>query len=262
MSPKPTRSLVIGAVLFIALAAGIAIAAMAVYKDSTRSAGNRSQTPGVSERRSDSPSGREMPVAACGLPLRPPTSSVAMERVRKHAQDLADRRIYDQALEYFRTVATEDSGFPGINLDTSLTLLQLKRPADAKKAVDAQLAMSDCLSKLPAEDLDRYCKSEGFVTTEKCNQTLQTISQRAHYQAALVQIQFAHAAGTEAAASIGQQIPQLAPRHLKAPRSLAEGTDASTEPPPAPTRNSRTKDLANGSGTDSDLGAYSKDPTH
>jgi hypothetical protein len=258
MSPKPTRSMVIGAVLFIALAAGISIAAMAVYKDSTRSAGNRSQASIGSGRRS----GSEMPVAACGLPARPPTSTVALERIQKHAQDLADRRIYDQALEYFRTVATEDSGFPGINLDTSLALLQLDRPDDAKKAVDAQLAMSECLSRLPADDLDHYCKSEGFSTTERCDQTLQSILQRAHHQAALVQIQLAHTARTEAAANTAEQLPQLSQQHLKVPRPAAEDADGGNEPPPAAARTSRTKELANGSGTDSDLGAYSKEPTH
>jgi hypothetical protein len=262
MSPTSKRPLIVILAGIAGLAACLSIAAMTFYKPAAKAAVSSLRNPGSP----DASSGQLRtlsPTSGCGVSAKSSMPIEALERIEAHATELASHRIFDQAVEYFHTVAASDPGFPGVNLEMSLSLLQLKRPDDAKRAVDTQLALSECIAKLSPDDLERYCKAEGLNTTAKCSQTLQSVWQRAHYQAALVQIQYGHAVDTDPSASnLAAKIASSSP-HSKTSRPARERPDGLVaEPTTVITAGSRSKEMANGRGTDSDLGAYSKDPTH
>jgi hypothetical protein len=254
MSPVTRRPLLVILAGIAGLAACVSIAAMTFYKPAAKAASISLRTAGKPDINSG-PRGLS-PTSGCGVLAKSSMPIEALERIEAHAAELAGHRIFDQALEYFNTVAASNPGFPGVNLGISLSLLQLKRPDDAKRAVDTQLALSECLAKLSPDDLEQYCKAEGLETTAKCSQTLQSVWQRAHYQSALVQIQFGHAVDSEPSA------PNLAARVAPTSPHPKRSDGLVAEPTTVVTPGSRSKEMANGRGTDSDLGAYSKDPTN
>jgi hypothetical protein len=267
MSETPKRPLVVIIASILGVAVCISIAAITVYtmvyKPSAKAAVSPLRTAGTPDISSSQQPRGLSPASACGFSANSSMPIAALNRIEAHATELAGHRIFDQALEYFHTVAASDPGFPGVNLEISLALLQLKRADDAKRAVDSQLAISECLAKLSPDDLERYCKAEGLATTERCNQTLLSVWQRAHYQAALVQIQYGHAVDTDPTATgVAGKIASTAP-HPRIARTAGERADGRVaDPTTVVTAGSRSKEMANGRGTDSDLGAYSKDPTH
>ncbi len=196
-----------------------------------------------------------------------------------------------------RSVARLDPGYPGINLDQSDALLQLKRPEDAREAVDAQLGISECLAKLPGPALDAYCGAEFSASTVGgCRPQLAHIRQAAELQAALVHLELGHRAapesgGTEASLteSTTTTTPSKAEAKPRLSREPAESSPAaqvrrpaplppasegdSAEAPravsAAPTHKTTAKagtdrksagdeSLRRGEGTDSAYGAYSK----
>ncbi len=256
MSPAPRRPLIVILAGIVGLAACLSIAAMTIYKPAARTAASFLRAPGSPEISSGQRLQTLSPTSGCGVSATNSMPIEALNRIEAHATELANHRFFDQALEYFHTVAASDPGFPGINLEISLSLLQLKRAEEAKRAVDAQLALSDCLAKLSPDDLDLYCKAEGLATPGKCSQTLQSVWQRAHYQAALVQKQIGHAA------DIDRTAPNIAAKVTPTSLHPRRSDGRVAEPSTVVTPGSRSKEMANGRGTDSDLGAYSKDPTN
>jgi hypothetical protein len=202
------------------------------------------------------------PAGACVAPVSSEIPSEALTEVQNRARELADHKRFAEALPEFRNIAAVDPGYPGVNLDLSVSLLQLKHTGDAKAAIDSQLAVSDCLSRLPAPALKAYCKAEmPHSSVDTCRDQLKSIRQTAYFQAALVQMELGHTVNGEPparAAEVG-----LAPAPLpraRAPRTVAAAPPAHRPMAPRVSRSSESsadRALERGVGTDADLG-YSK----
>lgn len=199
-------------------------------------------------------------LAAC---VRPPKSRVvrgALNEKYRWARTLVDQKLFDAALPELRDIAAVDPGFPGINLDISDALVQLKQPAQAKQAIDVQTGISDCLAKLPTEALDVYCKTEfALSANESCEPQLDRLRQAAQLQATLVKQELGGSA-KEPPVDVAEKaeprvIPVAAPRIARPPATQKRVSG----PIAAPVRvNAPDKTLMDGEGTDSALGAYSK----
>lgn len=228
-----------------------------------------------------------------GTCVNAPTPGISRANLQERARwarNLLDQKLYEAALPEIREVARLDPGYPGINLDESDALMQLKRPEDARDAVDTQITISECLAKLPSAALDAYCSTEfSSSTVGGCRPQLAHIRQAAELQAALVHLELGHraapdsgaieataaAADRTAAASVRQPRPVLTPaprpRHsivlppategdtaqpVLAPRTVASSKAPAAKKPAHKERGDES--LIHGEGTDSAFGAYSK----
>ena len=192
------------------------------------------------------------------------------------AHRLLDQRLYAAALPELKSIAEADPGFPGVYLDESDALLHLKRPEDAREAVDAQMGISECLAKLPRPALDSYCAAEFSVAAgATCRPELARIRQAAQVQAAMVHLDLGHrfeSDGSADAAALAKEesAPQVSkPRRVAASPAATEGDNArpfqpraaSTGPGSAGKTNRKAQSdesLMKGEGTDMNYGAYSK----
>ncbi len=213
-----------------------------------------SQQPGALQAVQQPSSGSSAP--ACVASTNPRVSAETLSNLQTRARELADQKQFADALPAFRNIAAVDPGFPGVNLDLSVSLLQVKRMQEAKAAVDAQLAVSDCLSKLPPDALQAYCKTEmPHTTPDSCREQLASIQKTAHFQAALVQMELGHTGDEPISAAEAVPLPRPRPKVSQTPHSLA----ASPAPhkaaaPRADREDSGDRALRAGSGTDDDLG--------
>ena len=198
-----------------------------------------------------------VPTACSSLATTPHFASQA-KSVEAAARELADAQRYKDALARYREVALADPGFPGVNLDLSVTLLKLKQTEAAHKAIDTQLAVSQCLAHLPAETLDAYCKSEQFSSTFACMHELDSVQQGAYIQAALVQMNLGHPGTAAPATNTAALVPPPARISPSAAPAAATPIAHAANKPPAVRKSSGDNPLASGSGTDAALGAYSK----
>lgn len=174
----------------------------------------------------------------------------------KHVKDLKFQKRYDAALTGLRDIAASDPGYPGINLDISDLDLQMRRAQQARDAVSAQIAISDCLATLPAPALDAYCKAEfPLDTTDTCHSSLGRIKASAQLQAGVVTQELSRSFAV--ASSTGRPRQTGLAATVPATRStIAVRGDQPHRP--AARRPSRDQSLVEGQGTDSALGAYSK----
>ncbi len=222
------------------------------------------------------------------------SSRANLQERSRWAHNLLDQKLYEAALPELRAVAQLDPGFPGINLDQSDALLQLKRPQDARDVVDTQIGISECLAKLPGPALDAYCRAEFSPSTVGgCRPQLAHIRQAAELQAALIHLELGHQAApdanaTEAAAPEMRTAPAERPVtetptpsaaiataapvvHVRRPPPLPPATEGDTAQAPRAVESARSTSkpkpqqkpagddsLRRGEGTDSALGAYSR----
>ncbi len=234
--------------------------------------------------------------SACVAGSSPGSSRSNLQERARWAHNLLDQKLYDAALPELRAVAQLDPGFPGINLDQSDALLQLKRPQDARDAVDTQIGISECLAKLPGPALDAYCSAEfSAPTVGSCRPQLSHIRQAAELQAALVHLELGHQAAPDAggsdaaAAELRKDVPAASPAtaepasasapamaaapavHLRRTPPLPPATEGDTaqapravetfhpsSTPKAAHKPAGDDSLRRGEGTDSALGAYSR----
>ena len=71
-------------------------------------------------------------------------------------------------------------------------------PTQAREAIDSQIATSDCVSKLPAENLGPFCKLElPQISPGGCNPQLAHIGRAAQLQAVLVHLQLGMSLATD-----------------------------------------------------------------
>lgn len=202
----------------------------------------------------------------CGVPANPKSTRGALDEKYRRGHNLAAQKLNAAALPELRDVATLDPGYPGINLDISSSLLQLNHPEQAREAIDSQIATSDCLSKLPAESLDAYCKLElPQISLGGCRPQLAHIGHAARLQAALVHLQLGRslAAGSNSmqeksgsslrTITAGSRVPAL-----KSGNYVSSNPAANTASPPVRRMRSLESTLTHGEGTDADLGAYPK----
>lgn len=201
-----------------------------------------------------SPAQNVLAPGACAAAPNPAVAKATLNERYRWARTLMDQRLFDAALPGFRDVATLDPGFPGINLQISQALSGLNRAPEAKTANDAQIAISDCLSKLPPDALEAYCRSElSTGPGRSCAQQLREIQEAAQVQSAVLHLQMAQPPQRVDTA-------QLTPSPLRIPaaaRAKIETKKLSSGRPGA-AKNLPDKSLMNGDGTDSALGAYSK----
>ena len=89
-------------------------------------------------------------------------------------------------------------------MDESDALLHLKRPEDARDAIDAQIAMSQCLDRLPRAALAQYCRTQYALPASgggECQQQMAHIRQAAELQAALVHLELGHSTQPDGSAA-------------------------------------------------------------
>ena len=203
----------------------------------------------------------------CVEPAKSRAVQGTMNEKYRWAHTLIDQKLYDAALPELREIATTDPGFPGIHLDLSNALTQVKQPEQAKQAIDKQLAVSECLAKLPPEALDVYCKTELQAGHDTCQPQLDRIRQAAEMQATLIgadlgrrpQRQVVPPTTAKVEAPLRPVHVSTAPLVPRLERVPAEPRRLATVANPAPARKSSgDRTLMDGEGTDSALGAYSK----
>ncbi len=195
------------------------------------------------------------PKFACPVILPPADVSEAAHALDQKAQKLMGDHQYEKALGSYRELAKMDPAFPGINLDLSMALSKLNQTKPAKQAIDAQLAISMCLAQLFPNELEPYCKAEGFASTATCVKEIGSVQQGAYIQAALVQMDVDHGAKPGAAPKPAALV-QVS--DLKIPKStLGVAKNPAKVKVKTPSRLSPNS-LASGEGTDAALGAYSK----
>lgn len=135
---------------------------------------------------------------SCVGPMAPGTSRSGLEDRSRWAHKLLDQKLYDVALPELKSIAQMDPGYPGVNLDESEALLHLRRPDDAREAVDAQIGVSECLAKLPGAALDAYCSAQfSPASAAACRPELTRIRQAAQLQAAMVHLELGHRVGAD-----------------------------------------------------------------
>lgn len=228
---------------------------------------------------------------SCVSGMTPGTRRATVEERSRWAHNLLDQKLYEAALPELQDVARIDPAYPGINLDQSQALLQMKRPDEARSAIDNQINISDCLSRLPAAALDAYCSSEFSPSTvSNCRPQLAHIREAAELQAALVHLELGHraapdgssaelttadvsrAAGRARGTVVPPRLNTPAPVEAKAHRPLPPATEGDAARVAGPeqaaaarsgvSRSAGKRDgdesLRRGEGTDSVFGAYSK----
>ena len=184
--------------------------------------------------------------ASCLPSSRPQNSALELQQMLFRARQHAEQQHAEEALAEFRNIATLDPAVPSLYLNISMALMQLKRPEEARSAIDAQLATSDCLTKLQPSDFAAYCHSEmSSQSTESCRRQTLDVRRTAHMQAALVEMELGRAPETMAPSGVASAAPQ----------------QESPLPPLMPAKHpahQADQSLASGTGTDAALGAYSK----
>lgn len=131
--------------------------------------------------------------ASCAPPSPAAFSRSGLDERSRWAHNLLDQKLYEAALPELREIAHMDPSFPGIRLDESDALLHLKRPDEAREAIDAQIGISRCLARLPRAQLAAYCGLHfPAATPAGCQQQIAHIRQQAELQAALVHLELGH----------------------------------------------------------------------
>lgn len=225
---------------------------------------------------------------SCVAEMAAGTSRSALEERSRWARNLLNEGLYGSALPELREIARLDPGFPGVKLDESDALLHLKRPDDAREAVDAQIATSECLARLSMPALDAYCGVQfPAANVGSCRPQLAHIRQQAELQAAMVHLELGHQVEPEggASASLAELTRDDAtPAHngvkpekpraeaIVTPREergepLPPATEGDAEGPalprtatvhPGAKKGKSDPSLVHGEGTDSVYGAYQK----
>ena len=161
--------------------------------------------------------------ASCEPPMAAGVTRSGLEERSLWAHNLLEQRLYEVALPELREIARLDPGYPGVKLDESDALLNLKHPEEARDAVDAQIATSECLAKLPPASLDAYCKAQySSAAVSGCRPQLTHIRQAAELQAALVHLELGHQVQPDAAAAAamaeltGESEAPAKPTHARA----------------------------------------------
>ena len=126
------------------------------------------------------------PAQGCAQANDPKISIADLNLIQQAARKSATGDRWEAALAKFRELLSKSPGYPGVNLDISDSLMRLKDFDGARKAVNAQLTVSECLSKLPGDEVAGYCKSMDFQLPEACKNRLQSIWQQAYFQSALI----------------------------------------------------------------------------
>lgn len=195
---------------------------------------------------------------ACVGPADQKVSRATLSDRYHWARTLLDQKLFDAALPNLGYVAAADPGYPGINLDISDTSLHLKYSEQAKAAIKAQLAISDCLAKLPPESLDGYCKSEMPKSTpDGCRAQLSYIGRAAQLQATVVHMELDGRDGSLPVAT-AQNEPVIHPRPATLNHMSSEPKRATGATHTGARKSSGDRTLIDGEGTDLALGAYSK----
>ena len=192
---------------------------------------------------------------ACPVSLPAVALSEEEHGLDQKAQKLMGEGRFEKALASYQGLASRDPAFPGINLDLSMAFSKLNQPLPAKQAIDAQLAISMCLAQLFPNELEPYCKAEGFASTASCVKEIGSVQQSAYIQAALVQMDVdpvAKPGASQKSAAAIQVAESKMQKHTAVPGN--ELVKSKSKPPFRITPNS----LASGEGTDAALGAYSK----
>lgn len=266
-----------------AIAAGLAVIGIGVYVTRPSAAHKDTSTAAVTDAQ-----GALAPSSACVTPMRSGVSRASLEERAHWARNLMDQKLYEAALPELRGIARMDPGFPGIQLQVSEALMNLKRPEDAREAIDNQITVSECLARLPGASLDSYCSQQFSASSGAgCREQLGHIREAAQLQAALVHLELGHRVAPEGITAAMPDLPREAVEgrgatadrgraeaqpavsrvHKVAPLPPASDGDAAAAPmprKPAPAkagteRKSQGEDaLRKGEGTDSSFGAYQK----
>ena len=132
-------------------------------------------------------------LANCIGPASDSQSQIAALRTQhQYAHSLVEKNHFETALPALRNIAVSDPGYPGINLDISETLLKSRHLPEANDAINLQLEISECLSKLPDSDVQAYCKAQWTTAPEGgCSVELAKIDDAAARQAKLVKAELA-----------------------------------------------------------------------
>ena len=237
----------------IAVAASISVAAVIYLAKPIEAEKDSSAVQGV-RAMSDSSSQAQVATVqnACIGAARPDLSRGTLGERYRWAETLMDQKLFDAALPDLRDIAAADPGFPGINLEIARSLAGLNRPAEAKQAVDTQMEISDCLSKLSPEEVRAYCRAEVAASDPgACRQELARIQQAAVVQSAAVDAEVRPDAAITSSVrgSSSGRVLIAAAKTNPVPRRATHALSAKDSP---------DKSLMNGDGTDSALGAYSK----
>ena len=246
MISRSLRSTMLYVVMPLGLAA--AIAGAAIYVTHDRSLAKRAP---VALMPASTASGSKF---ACPIALPPTDASEEAHALDRKAQALMGGHQFEKALTSYRELAKKDPAFPGINLDLSMAFSKMNQPQPAKQAIDAQLAISMCLAQLFPNELEPYCKAEGFASTAACVKEIGSVQQGAYIQAALVQMDVDHGGkpGSKPKPAAAVQVAQV-----KSPRPILVAEKAPVKAKVKAVKSPLTS-LASGEGTDAALGAYSK----
>jgi hypothetical protein len=126
-------------------------------------------------------------VVSCAGPINSQVLITDLDARHKWAYSLLHTNHISGALTELRNIATEDPGYPAINLEISQVLLKANRASEAKDAIKLQIEISDCLANLPQRDTQNYCKSQWASEPQSgCTPELLKINRDAHYEAGLV----------------------------------------------------------------------------
>ena len=228
-----------------AIAAGLAVAGVGLYAG-THVLGHRDGAARLAGVLGPAPS--QARAEACVAPMAAGVSRSGIEERSRWAHTLLDQQLYEVALPELQEIARLDPGYPGIKLDESQTLLQLKKPEEAREAVDAQIAVSECLAKQPRPVLEAYCSDQYPESTRAgCLPQLTHLREGAQLQAALVHLELGHrmAADGSAEAALAEltKEPDAAPVRSRpapvAPKArrvlpLPPATEGDADEPPMP----------------------------
>lgn len=250
MSSRSVKSMMLYIVAPVGLAAAVAATALYLTHDHASST-PRTPVPVMASQGANGVDTR----FACPVSLPAAASSEEAHSLDRKAQKLMGDGKFDKALTSYRELAKLDPAFPGINLDLSMALSKLNQPQPAKQAIDAQLSISMCLAQLFPNELEPYCKAEGFASTATCVKEIGSVQQSAYIQAALVQLDVDHGTkpGAQPKPAAAVQVSELKmPKHTKPPAVAPAKTKLKTA------ATSGSNSLASGDGTDAALGAYSK----
>jgi hypothetical protein len=179
-------------------------------------------------------------LASCIGPASDSQSQIAaLHTQHQYAHSLVEKNHFETALPALRNIAVSDPGYPGINLDISETLLKAKHLPEANDAINLQLEISECLSKLPDSDVQAYCKAQWTSAPEGgCSAELAKIDDAAARQAKLVKAELAKSpapsmiARTPAPQPAKPAVP--APAKVAPPPSAAASEAAVPKPVPLP----------------------------
>ncbi len=220
--------------------------------------------------------------ATC-LPAGPhPMDQLRIQAV--HAHELLQQHRYAPAVSLFREIASADPAYPGINLELSMALMDAQQPDEANEAINAQLAVSNCLAELTPNQLETYCHAEmPGMHTSACEEQVLDMRRSAHMHAALVQMRLSRDSpgqqesespatlqsvrsapedGTPAASAVHAAPAMHSQRTATSYTPVPLRTDVHARPqapqPPRPLSPSNRNPLATGDETDAALGAYSR----